>query len=73
MFQALRIRDFRLMWAGGLVSALGSWLLTLAIPAHWRLRRGAGYLSMSTNTPQPTYSRRYLAYRTGASSSSARI
>ena len=34
MLQALRIRDFRLLWAGGLVSALGSWLLTLAIPTH---------------------------------------
>ncbi len=34
MLQALRIRDFRLLWAGSLVSALGSWLLILAIPAH---------------------------------------
>ncbi len=34
MLQALRIRDFRLLWGGGFVSALGSWLLTLAIPAH---------------------------------------
>ena len=34
MFQALRIRDFRLLWTGGLVSSLGSWLLVLAIPAH---------------------------------------
>ncbi len=34
MLQALRIRDFRLLWAGGLISALGSWLLTLAIPTH---------------------------------------
>ena len=34
MFQALRIRDFRLMWVGGLVSSLGSWLLILAVPAH---------------------------------------
>jgi predicted MFS family arabinose efflux permease len=34
MLQALRIRDFRLLWAGGLISALGSWLLTIAIPAH---------------------------------------
>jgi len=41
MFQALRIRDFRLMWAGGLVSALGSWLLTLAIPAHIFLATGS--------------------------------
>ena len=41
MFQALRIRDFRLMWAGGLVSALGSWLLTLAIPAHIFLVTGS--------------------------------
>ena len=41
MFEALRIRDFRLMWAGGLVSALGSWLLTLAIPAHIFLVSGS--------------------------------
>ena len=34
MFQALRIPDFRLLWGGGLVSALGSWLLTIAIPAR---------------------------------------
>ncbi len=34
MLQALRIRDFRLLWGGGLVSALGSWLLTIAIPAR---------------------------------------
>jgi len=41
MFQALRIRDFRLMWAGGLVSALGSWLLTLAVPTHILLVTGS--------------------------------
>jgi MFS family permease len=41
MFQALRIRDFRLMWAGSLVSALGSWLLTLAIPTHILLTTGS--------------------------------
>jgi len=34
MFQALRIRDFRWMWIGGSISSLGSWLLTLAVPAH---------------------------------------
>lgn len=34
MLQALRIRDFRLIWAGTLISSLGSWLLTIAIPAH---------------------------------------
>jgi MFS family permease len=34
MLQVLRIRDFRLLWGGGLVSALGSWLLTIAIPAR---------------------------------------
>ena len=34
MLQALRIRDFRLVWAGGLINAFGSWLLTIAIPAH---------------------------------------
>jgi len=41
MFQALRIRDFRLLWAGGLVSSLGSWLLILAIPAHVFLATGS--------------------------------
>jgi len=34
VLQALRVPDFRLLWAGGLVSSLGSWLLVLAIPAH---------------------------------------
>jgi predicted MFS family arabinose efflux permease len=34
MFQALRIRDFRWQWTGGVISSLGSWLLTLAVPAH---------------------------------------
>jgi MFS family permease len=34
VFQALRIPDFRLLWGGGLVSSLGSWLLVLAVPAH---------------------------------------
>jgi len=41
MFQALRIRDFRLLWAGGLVSAFGSWLLILAVPAHVFLVTGS--------------------------------
>src|SRR2546430_17635257 len=41
MLQALRIRDFRLLWAGGLVSSLGSWLLTLAIPTHIFLVTGS--------------------------------
>jgi MFS family permease len=30
----LRIRDFRLLWGGGLISSLGSWLLVLAVPAY---------------------------------------
>jgi MFS family permease len=34
MLQALRIRDFRLLWGGGTISYLGSWLLVLAVPAH---------------------------------------
>jgi predicted MFS family arabinose efflux permease len=34
VFEALRIPDFRLLWGGGLVSSLGSWLLVLAVPAH---------------------------------------
>lgn len=41
MLQALRIRDFRLLWAGGLISSLGSWLLTIAIPAHIFLVTGS--------------------------------
>jgi MFS family permease len=41
VLQALRIRDFRLLWAGGLVSSLGSWLLTLAIPTHIFLVTGS--------------------------------
>jgi MFS family permease len=34
VFQALRIPDFRLLWGGGLINSLGSWLLVLAVPAH---------------------------------------
>ena len=41
MLRALRIRDFRLLWAGGLISSLGSWLLTLAIPTHIFLVTGS--------------------------------
>jgi predicted MFS family arabinose efflux permease len=41
MFQALRVRDFRLLWAGDLVSDLGSWLLVLAVPAHVFLVTGS--------------------------------
>jgi predicted MFS family arabinose efflux permease len=41
MLHALRIRDFRLLWGGGLVSALGSWLLTIAVPAHIFLVTGS--------------------------------
>ena len=41
MFQALRIRDFRLLWAGSIISDLGSWLLTLAVPAHVFLVTGS--------------------------------
>ena len=41
MFQALRVRDFRLLWVGGVISALGTWLLVLAIPAHVLLVTGS--------------------------------
>lgn len=41
MFQALRVRDSRLLWAGDLVSDLGSWLLVLAVPAHVFLVTGS--------------------------------
>jgi predicted MFS family arabinose efflux permease len=34
VFQALRIRDFRLLWIAGTVSSLGSWLLILAVPTQ---------------------------------------
>ncbi len=34
VLSALRIRDFRLLWAARLVSAMGQWLLVIAIPAH---------------------------------------
>lgn len=34
MLEALKIRDFRLLWTGRAVSLLGSWLLVIAIPAH---------------------------------------
>jgi predicted MFS family arabinose efflux permease len=34
MLQALRVRDFRLLWSANLVSGLGSWLLAIAAPAQ---------------------------------------
>jgi len=34
VLEVLRIRDFRILWGAGLVSALGSWLLVIAVPAH---------------------------------------
>ncbi|MEU7527092.1 MFS transporter [Saccharothrix sp. NPDC042600] len=34
MFTALRVRDFRLLWAGRAVGALGTWLLVVAVPLH---------------------------------------
>lgn len=34
MIEALRIRDFRLLWVSRLVSTLGSWLLVVAVPAY---------------------------------------
>lgn len=34
MLEALKIRDYRLLWTGRAVSLLGSWLLVIAIPAH---------------------------------------
>jgi MFS family permease len=41
VLQALRIRDFRLLWAGSLISSLGWWLLIIAIPAHIFLVTGS--------------------------------
>ena len=34
MFEALGVRDFRLLWAARLISLLGTWLLVVAVPAH---------------------------------------
>lgn len=34
MFEALRIRDFRLLWSARAISVLGSWLLVVAVPAQ---------------------------------------
>jgi MFS family permease len=34
VFQALRLRDFRLLWTARVISSLGSWLLLIAVPAH---------------------------------------
>lgn len=34
VLEALRIRDFRLLWFARLISLLGSWLLVVAIPAY---------------------------------------
>ncbi len=34
MLDALKIRDFRLLWIGRLISTAGSWLLVVALPAY---------------------------------------
>ncbi len=34
MLAALRVRDFRLLWAARTVSVFGTWLLVVAVPAH---------------------------------------
>ncbi|MEU4237419.1 MFS transporter [Actinoplanes sp. NPDC026619] len=34
MIEALRIRDFRLLWFARLISLLGAWLMAVAIPAY---------------------------------------
>lgn len=34
MLEALKIRDFRYLWGGRLISLSGSWLLVVALPAH---------------------------------------
>ncbi|MFD0206225.1 MULTISPECIES: MFS transporter [Saccharothrix] len=34
MLNALRVGDFRLLWAARAVSAFGTWLLVVAVPAH---------------------------------------
>ena len=34
MLTALRVRDFRLLWAARTISVFGTWLLVVAVPAH---------------------------------------
>jgi MFS family permease len=41
VFRALQIRDFQLLWSARLVSLLGSWLLTIAVPARVFLLTGS--------------------------------
>ncbi|QFZ21334.1 MFS transporter [Saccharothrix syringae] len=42
VLEALRIRDFRLLWGARAVSSLGSWLLVVVVPAHvYRLSGGS--------------------------------
>jgi len=52
---ALRNRDFRLLWSGQLLSALGDWFLVLAIPIHvYRITGSAaatGLMYAATNVP----------------------
>ncbi len=37
-----RRRDFRLLWAGGLVNDTGDWVLTIALPAYILIETGSG-------------------------------
>src|SRR5260221_347289 len=53
MLQALRIRDFRLLWIGSIVSDLGSWLLILAIPAHVFLATAAMFMTSRRDRDHP--------------------
>lgn len=41
VLRALQIRDFQLLWSARLVSLLGSWLLTIAVPARVFLLTGS--------------------------------
>src|SRR5260370_368263 len=52
MFQARRIFDFRQPWGGSVISALGTWLLVLAIPPHVHLHTGPLRDTILTLTPQ---------------------
>src|SRR4051812_32541052 len=52
---ALRNRDFRLLWTGHLLSALGDWFLVLAVPVHIYRETGSavatGLTYAATNVP----------------------
>ena len=53
MLEALRVRDFRLLWFARLISLLGSWLLVVAVPAQVYRLTGSLALTLAAEMVPP--------------------